>query len=99
YCPIFDQGAGLLSNVQFSPMDIIPSALIRVMRARPFNTTFNRQLHTVQQLYGKQMHLPRFNVDEIERMIDPMLEYYPVRDRSLILERVCEVVITRQKEV
>ena len=99
YCPIFDQGAGLLSNVQFSPMDIIPSALIRVMRARPFNTTFNRQLHTVQQLYGKQMHLPRFNVDEIERMIDPMLEYYPVRDQSLILERVCEVVITRQKEV
>ena len=99
YCPIFDQGAGLLSNVFFSPMDVSPKALIPQLQARPLNTTFNRQLHTVQQLYGKQMHLPRFSVDEIERMIDPMLEYYPVRDRSLILERVCEVVITRQKEV
>ena len=28
YCPIFDQGAGLLSNVMYSPMDIIPKALI-----------------------------------------------------------------------
>ena len=28
YCPIFDQGAGLFSNMMYSPMDIIPKALI-----------------------------------------------------------------------
>ena len=61
YCPFFDQGAGLLSNTQFSPMDIAPEALIRDLRARPFGTTFNRQMHTAQTLYGRQLQISRFN--------------------------------------
>lgn len=97
YCPIFDQGAGLLSNVQFSPMDIAPSALIRVLRARPFNTTFNRQLHIVQGLYGKQLRLPRFTRDELVQELRPLLEYYAFRDRGLITDRVCETILMRQK--
>ena len=99
YCPIFDQGAGLLSNVQFSPMDIVPSALIREFRARPFNVTFNRQLHTVQGLYGKQLSLPRFSRDELMQDLHPLLEYYPSRDRGLIAERVCDTLLLRQKEL
>ena len=43
YCPIFDNGAGLLSNTQISPMDVAPSALIKAVKARSLNTTFNRQ--------------------------------------------------------
>lgn len=42
YCPIFDNGAGLLSNTQFSRMDIEPAALIVSLKARPFLTTFTR---------------------------------------------------------
>ena len=99
YCPIFDQGAGLLSNVQFSPMDIEPAALIRELRARPFNTTFNRQLHTVQGLYGKQLKLPKFTGDEVMQASKPLLEYYASRDRGLIADRVCETILTRQKEL
>ena len=37
YCPIFDNGAGLLSNTRTAPMDIEPKALIAAQRARPFN--------------------------------------------------------------
>lgn len=99
YCPFFDQGAGLLSNVQFSPMDIAPPALIRELRARPFNTTFNRQLHTVQGLYGKQLRLPRFAHDELMRELRALLEYYASRDRGLIADRVCETILLRQKEL
>lgn len=99
YCPIFDQGAGLLSNVQFSPMDIIPQALIRELCARPFNTTFNRQLHTAQGLYGKQLQLPRFTRDELMQELLPLLEYYASRDRGLIADRVCETILLRQKEL
>lgn len=99
YCPVFDQGAGLLSNVQFSPMDIMPASLIRELRARPFHTTFNRQLHTAQGLYGKQLDLPRFTRDQIMCELRPLLEYYPSRDRSLIADRVCETVLLRQKEL
>lgn len=70
HCPIFDQGVALLSNVQFSSMGIVPSAMIRALRARPFNMTFNRQLHTVQELYGKQLKLPRFARNELIRICD-----------------------------
>lgn len=97
YCPIFDQGAGLLSNVQFSPMDIEPAGLIRSLRARPFNTTFNRQLHTVQTLYGKQLKIPRFTQNELVNMMAPLLEYYAYRDRGLISDRVCDTILLRQK--
>jgi len=99
YCPIFDQGAGLLSNVQFSPLEIAPPALIRELRARPFNTTFNRQLRTVQQLYGKQLRLPRSTRDELMQDLRPLLEYYASRDRGLIADRVCETILVRQKEL
>lgn len=33
YCPIFDNGAGLLSNTRTAPMDIEPKALIAAQRA------------------------------------------------------------------
>ena len=69
YCPIFDNGAGLLSNVQMSPMDIDPKALIAAQRARPFNTTFNRQVGTVRSLYGHQLHMPKLTRDEILSLI------------------------------
>lgn len=99
YCPIFDQGAGLLSNTQFSPMDIDPHALIRQLRARPFNTTFNRQLHTAQELYGKQLRLPTFTKEDLDRQLYSLLEYYAQRDRGLIADRVCQTVLLRQKEL
>ena len=62
YCPIFDNGAGLLSNVQMSPMDIDPKALIAVQRARPLNATFNRQVGTVRSLYGYQLRMPKLHL-------------------------------------
>ena len=43
YCPIFDQGAGLISNTMYSTMDMIPKSLIANVKARPFNTIFNRK--------------------------------------------------------
>lgn len=97
YCPIFDNGAGLLSNTQLSPMDIEPAALIRVVKARPFSTTFNRQIRTVRSLYGTQLRLPRFTRRELTEMLQPMLPYYASRDRGIITDRVCETVIARQK--
>ena len=99
YCPIFDQGAGLLSNTMVASMEIEPAALIREARARPFRTTFNRQLHTIQGLYGKQLRMPRFTRDDLEQQARPLLEYYPARDRGLILDRVCETILSRQKEL
>ncbi len=98
YCPIFDQGAGFLSNVMYAPMHIAPDNLISQVKAQPFHTTFNRQIRTMQALYGRQLALPRFTGKELYEMLEPLLAYYAERDRALIAERVCETVLTRQKQ-
>lgn len=97
YCPIFDNGAGLLSNTQVLPMDIDPTALIRSMQARPFSTTFNRQIATTRSLYGRQLALPQFNRKQLIEQLQPLLVYYPMRDRGVITDRVCETILLRQK--
>ena len=97
YCPIFDNGAGLLSNTQFSPMDIDPKYLIKAIIARPFNTSFTRQINTARSLYGKQLVMPQLTAKDIRKELEPMLEYYSERDRSIINDRVVECILARQK--
>lgn len=97
YCPIFDNGAGLLSNVQTAPMDIDPAALIRSAKARPFNTTFNRQVIHARNLFGSQLQIPKLTEEAIRRELEEPLTYYAQRDRGYIAERVCRTILTRQK--
>jgi len=99
YCPIFDNGAGLLSNTQIYWMDIAPKAHIASIKARPFNTTFNRQIKSAQEMYGKQLKMPKLSRADIREAIFPMLEYYATRDRGHILDRVCECILVRQKQL
>ncbi len=97
YCPVFDNGAGLLSNVQFSPMDIEPKALIKGIVARPFNMNFTRQMNTARALWGSQFKIPKLTSKEIMKELEPLLEYYSQRDRGLIADRVTECILSRQK--
>ncbi len=97
YCPVFDNGAGLLSNTQLSPMDIAPKALIPALSARPFNTTFTRQMNTARSLYGQQLAMPVMTSDDISKALEPMLKYYAQRDRGIITDRVTACVLTRQR--
>lgn len=97
YCPVFDNGAALLSNTQLSRMDISPKALINVLRACPFNSTFTRQLNTTRSITGKQLDMPVLSAEEIRDALYPLLEFYPLRDRSIITERVTSCILLRQK--
>ncbi len=99
YCPIFDNGAGFLSNTQLSPMDIAPPALISALRVRPFHTTFTRQMNTARALYGGQLTMPKLTRNEIQKVLQSVLEYYPQRDRGIIAERVEACILTRQKKL
>lgn len=99
YCPIFDNGAGLLSNTQLSQMDILPPALISALRARPFNITFTRQMNTARSLYGAQLIMPKLTADNIREVLQPVLDYYPQRDRGIIADRVEACILTRQKKL
>lgn len=99
YCPIFDNGAGLLSNVQMMPMDIDPMGLIPTVKARPFNTTFNRQVKSARSLFGQQFYMPKLTRAEIMEVLDPNLQYYAQRDRGYIADRICDTIMYRQKQL
>ena len=99
YCPVFDNGAGLLSNTRTAPMDTEPKALIAAQRARPFNISFNRQAGAVRALYGKQLYMPKLSREDIFARLEPLLRYYPQRDRGLITDRVCTTFLLRQKQL
>jgi hypothetical protein len=99
YCPIFDNGAGFLSNTQISRMDITPSALIHVLRAQPIDTTFTRQMNAARKLYRPQLYLPKLTAQEIHELLDPTLSYYAQRDRSIIADRVVNCILIRQKNL
>ncbi len=96
YCPIFDQGAALLSNTKYCPMEIEPRSLIKAQVARPFNTTFNRQVNNMRARFGKQLCLPTFTKQYLQEVAEPLLAYYPARDRSYILDRVVTTICLRQ---
>ena len=97
YCPIFDNAAGLLSNTQLSGMDIEPKALISVLQARPFNTTFTRQMNSARSLYKQQLVLPPPNPDEIRETLQPLLMHYAERDRGIISNRIIKCIMLRYK--
>lgn len=97
YCPIFDNGAGLISNMQFYRGDIEPKALIKIPDASPFHMTFNREAKTMRSLYGPVLNIPKFSREELTDMLNPLLEYYPERDRGIIAERVLTCITERQK--
>lgn len=99
YCPIFDNGAGLLSNTQLSQMDIAPPALISVLQARPFNTTFTRQMNTARSLYRTRLVMQKLTANDIQEFLRPTLEYYPQRDWGIITNRVEACILTRQKKL
>ena len=98
-CPIFDNGAGLLSNMQFYRSDIEPKALIKIPDASPFHMTFNREIKTMRDLYGSVLKIPKFNSSELSEMLSPLLEYYPKRDRGIIADRVITTIIERAKQI
>lgn len=99
YCPVFDNGAGLLSNMQILRTDIEPQELMKSLRASPFNMTFNRSLKSVRNLYGPILQMPVLSKQEILDLMDDLLDYYPKRDSGIIFERVTQCILERQKHL
>ena len=97
YCPIFDNGAGLLSNMQILRTDIEPKGLMKSLTASPFGMTFNRSLSTSRCLFGAVFKIEKFSKNELSEMLASLLAYYPQRDRDIISERVIACITERQK--
>lgn len=98
YCPIFDNGAGLLSNFQL-PMDVEPKALVKTQLfcAKPFNMSFTHQRNMLQEMYGPQIYFSKFTKEGIQAILTDLLLYYPKQLQPIIQDRIIEVLLTRQK--
>ena len=96
YCPLFDFGAGVLSNIRDYSLDIEPRAHLRLLRALPLNTTFGRQIQAARAVYGSQLEWDLTVGDIASALIKP-LEFYAERERADIAARVT-VCIQRQAE-
>jgi hypothetical protein len=98
YCPIFDFGAGLLSNVRDFAMDISPKALVPKLMARPLNTTFTRQVHAAQANFGAVLQCS-FSEKDISAALEEPLGFYSLRDAPFIRDRVEACIAIQRKKL
>lgn len=98
YCPLFNFGAGLLSNVRDYPMDIEPKNLARRLRTRPLNALFARQVHAVQVIHGPRLEFDFTQADLSAALKEP-LKYYAERDVPYIRDRVETCIGVQRKKL
>ena len=89
YCPIFDNGASLLSDIKLDyPLDESFYNLIETVKAKTFSANFDDQLDASEELYGKNLrfHFTKKDVsnllkkeqlysEEVKKRIEDVLFY------------------------
>lgn len=98
YCPLFDFGAGLLSNTGEYLLDISPSGLIGNVVARPFNCSFTRQVHAAQALYGRQLEWD-FTEADIEKEFKEADDCYSKAYAAEFRDRIKTCIRIQQKKL
>ena len=78
-------------------MKFVSDEKIAVLHARPFNTSFTRQMNSARSLFGKQLVMPKLSFAEIRDSLQPLLGYYAERDRGIITDRVTDCILLHQK--
>lgn len=97
YCPLFDFGAGLLSNTRDYLLAIEPRAHLR-LHALPLGTTFGRQVQAARAVYGPQLDWD-FTADDIADVLAEPLGFYAQRDRADIARQVTACIQIRAKKL
>lgn len=83
YCPIFDNGAGLLSDTTMDyPMEEDVYALMQEVKAKTISTDFEEQLDVSEKLYGCNLHF-HFTKQDVRNYLE-RAEEYPVRIRQRV---------------
>lgn len=84
--PVFDNGAGFLSDLIDYPIGVnIGETLdfVKLMRAKPFCSNFDRQVKVVTEMYGKCLNLQNNNIN---------WDYYSKFYSDSIIYRVKEII-------
>lgn len=93
YCPIFDNGAALLSDTAMDyPLNMSFYDLMDHVSAKTFCTSFDEQLDIIERLYGQHVHF-RFE----EKDIDSILAEEPYYTDE-IKERVKGILVSQRRK-
>lgn len=88
YCPVFDNGAGLLSDtmISYGQNNSIEECYEKI-EAKPFSRSFDEQMDIAEELYGYPLKC-WFTMKDVNHCLEELKEYYP-KD---ILERVEKII-------
>lgn len=88
YAPLFDNGASLLSDTKEDyPLGIRLSDAVKIIKSKPFNKNFDKQVNVCEELFGKQLVLP----DTINVEVSDLVNYYNISEINR-----CKAIIDRQ---
>ena len=74
--PLFDNGAGFCSDTTRDyPLFMSPSICAPKVKAKPFNTSFKKQINACKKLYGPQLRLSMALGDIELGLLDDMVYY------------------------
>lgn len=94
--PFFDNGAAFLSDTsQDYPLDANPREMMRHVKAKPFSTSFEKQVTACHELYGKQLKIKDF---PIENSLQEVNKYYDNRI-SRRINTIYQIQKERYKEL
>ena len=84
-CPVFDNGAGLLSDTTLDyPLDGDVETLIKTVEAKTFCRDFDEQLDIAEKLYGRHLTFA-FDEKDMERAVESV-NLYPEAMRKRVLQ-------------
>lgn len=93
YCPIFDNGAALLSDIKMDyPLNVEPEKLIKQVKSKTFCPDFDEQLDIAEELYGKNIHF-RFSENNLQQILTEEA-YYP----QDIKERISCIILSQRRK-
>ena len=75
FCPYFDFGLSLLSDMNDYPLDADVYDCISKVNAKPFDADFDLQTDAAEELYGVQLRI-NFSDSDIISAVDRCSEYY-----------------------
>lgn len=93
YCPIFDNGAGLLSDTTMDyPMNTPIFDLLEEVSSKTFSFNFEEQLDIAEQLYGQHIKF-HFTANTIQKLLEAET-YYPTD----IKKRVSNILLEQKRK-
>ena len=91
FCPLFDNGLSLLSDLQDYPLTEDVYSCISRVQAKPFSSDFDEQLDAAEALYGSPLRL-HFRSQDILSQVDAFSGLYSEeilqRTRQVLLEQM-----------